>query len=286
MRTHDSHHRSAAMTLASSPVIVAGMHRSGTSLVAAMISSLGISMGERQLAADRNNRRGYFEDEDFLALNRRMLNACTPSDDGGHPDWGWTESERLDRDGFQAFRDEARALVAERARAGGVWGWKDPRTTLALDFWDSLLEGARYVLVYRHPWAVADSMQRLGADVFLRHPEYAYRIWAFYNRHLLEFHQRHRERSLLLSTEALLRQPERLAELLRERLGLEVAAVSLDSLIDPELFQSWGREDPLIPLVAAAHPECAALLAELDSCADLSGADLWRAAPLDGGRPT
>lgn len=63
------------MTPASSPVIVAGMHRSGTSLVASMISSLGIDLGEHQLTADRNNRRGYFEDVDFLALNRRMLNA-------------------------------------------------------------------------------------------------------------------------------------------------------------------------------------------------------------------
>jgi GT2 family glycosyltransferase len=253
------------------------MHRSGTSLVAAMISALGMNLGERQLAADRNNRRGYFEDVDFLALNRRMLNASTPSDDGGHPDWGWTESERLDRKGFEPFRPEAQVLVAARALVGGVWGWKDPRTTLALDFWDSLLEGARYVFVYRHPWAVADSMQRLSAEVFLRHPEYAYRIWTFYNRHLLEFYQRHRERSLLLSTEALLREPERLNELLRKRLGLEVGAASLGGLIDPALFQSWEPEDPLIPLVAAAHPECAALLAELDAAADFSGAALWSA---------
>lgn len=171
-------------------------------------------------------------------------------------------------------------------RSTGVWGWKDPHTTLALDFWDSLLAGARYVLVYRHPWAVADSMQRLGAEVFLRHPEYAYRIWTFYNRHLLAFHQRHRERSLLLSVEALLRQPERLVELLRERLGLEVAAAPLGSLIDPELFQSWGSEDPLIPLVAATHPECAALLAELDGAADLSGSSLWSAKPLARGAAT
>jgi len=251
-----------------------------------MISALGMNLGERQLAADRNNRRGYFEDVDFLALNRRMLNASTPPGDGGHPDWGWTESERLDPQGFEAFRPEAQALVAERSREGGIWGWKDPRTTLALDFWDSLLEDARYVFVYRHPWAVADSMQRLGADVFLRHPEYAYRIWTFYNRELLEFHQRHRERSLLLSTEALLREPEGLTELVCKQLGLEVGAASLIGLIDPAMFQSWGPEDPLIPLVAAAHPECTALLAELDSLADLSGADLWRVTPLDGEQPT
>jgi hypothetical protein len=50
-------------------------------------------------------------------------------------------------------------------------------------------------------------MQRLGKDVFLDHPEYAYRIWAFYNQHLLDFHRRHPDRSLLASTNALLKQP-------------------------------------------------------------------------------
>ncbi|HEY8019698.1 MAG TPA: glycosyltransferase [Thermoanaerobaculia bacterium] len=258
-----------------SPVVVTGMHRSGTSLVASLVADLGVGMGERQLAADRNNRRGYFEDVDFLALDRRMLEAASASGDGGHPDWGWTESERLDRQAFAGFRDEAEALVAARARTGDPWGWKDPRTTLALDFWSSLLDDARYVFVYRHPWAVADSMQRLGADVFLRHPEYAYRIWSFYNRQLLEFHRRHRDRSLLISAEALVGRPDRLAGLLRERLGLELGEGSSSEVVDADLIASWGVKDPLPPLVAAVHPECVALLGELDRAADLSGAGHW-----------
>jgi len=267
------------MTRPASPVVVAGMHRSGASLAASMLSALGIGMGERRLVADRKSRRGEFEDKGFLALNRRMLEAASAPDDGGRPDWGWTEGERLDRQAFGAFRQEAEALVAARARAGGPWGWKDPRTTLALDFWSSLLEDARYVFVYRHPWAVADSMQRLGAEVFLRHPEYAYRIWSFYNRQLLEFHRRHRDRSLLISSEALLGRPDRLAELLREHLGLEIGASSPGGAVEADRFQSWGAEDPLPALVAAVHPECVALLGELDRAADLSGAGLWPERP-------
>ncbi|HEX3529058.1 MAG TPA: glycosyltransferase [Thermoanaerobaculia bacterium] len=263
------------------PVVVAGMHRSGTSLVASILSSLGVGMGERQLAADRHNPRGYFEDLDFLALNREMLRAAASPDDGGHPDWGWTESERLDRDRFAAYRERAGELVVGHGRAAGtpLWGWKDPRSTLLLDFWDPLLAGARYVLVYRFPWEVADSMQRLGAEVFLRRPDYAWRIWAFYNRHLLDFHRRHRERSLLVSTDVVLREPSRLLALLQERLSLDPARARAEEIIDPELFQSPGADDPLIALAAAAHPDCAALLADLDAAADLSAAGLWSDAP-------
>lgn len=59
------------------------------------------------------------------------------------------------------------------------------------------------MLVYRKPWLVADSIQRLGADVFLRHPTWGYRIWQYYNTRLLDFYLRHRDRCLLIATDAL-----------------------------------------------------------------------------------
>lgn len=263
------------MRLETSSPVVAGMHRSGTSLVASILSDLGIAMGDSLLEPDANNPKGYFEDRAFLDLNRRMLAAATREDDGGHPDWGWSESEWLDRSRLQEFEDAARALVADRQQPGRRWGFKDPRTTLLLDFWDGLIENPFYVLVYRYPWEVADSMQRLGAAVFLRHPDYAYRIWAFYNSHLLDFTRRHRDRSLLLSTNALRRSPERVAELLCDRLGLNGAASRVGDLLEPHLFRHLEGDDPLIPLVDEAHPGCTALLAELDSTADLSSAGLW-----------
>jgi GT2 family glycosyltransferase len=267
-----------------SPVVVAGMHRSGTSLVAATLASLGVDMGGRQLAADRNNPRGYFEDLEFFALQREMLHDAAADGDGGHRDWGWTESEGLERGRFDAFRERARSLVAERdeaaRRAGTAWGWKDPRTTLALDFWDGLVPGAAYVLVYRHPWEVADSMQRLGAEVFLRRPDYAWRIWAFYNRHLLDFHLRAGGRSLLVSTDAVRREPARFLALLRDRLGLDSAGARAEDVFAPELLQSTAPDDPLVALAAATHPECARLLADLDGAADLPGSGTWSDRPL------
>src|SRR4051812_31176596 len=268
----------------SRPVVITGMHRSGTSLVASYLSSLGIHLGDRLIPADRRNPRGYFEDTGFVALHGRILRDATV-EEPGHRDWGWTESERLDRGVLARYAEEARALAASRAEGEGIWGWKDPRTSLLLDFWDEILEERPlYLLLYRLPWEVADSMQRLGADVFLRNPEWAYPIWTFYNRHLLDFHRRHPDRSLLVSANALLRDPALLAPLLREKLGLTVAGESLEAVLDRDLFISLEPRDPLVSLVAATSPRCVEVLAGLDAAAELPATGLWSASPLQGER--
>jgi len=74
------------------------MHRSGTSFVASLLAAWN------------------FEDAGFVELNRQMLVACTPAEEG-HRDWGWTESERFDAGQLPAFRDRVRG-ARRRARAG------------------------------------------------------------------------------------------------------------------------------------------------------------------------
>jgi 2-polyprenyl-3-methyl-5-hydroxy-6-metoxy-1,4-benzoquinol methylase len=264
------------------PVVITGMHRSGTSLAASYLSSLGIDLGNSLLAADVHNPRGYFEDTHFRQLQGKILTDITPNDDGGQRDWGWTENERLDRDRLARWAVPARTLAAARS---GLWGWKDPRTSLLLDFWNDILcDHALYILLYRFPWEVADSMQRSGTDLFLDHPEYACQIWNYYNRHLLDFYHRHPERSLLVSTNALLHQPERLSQLLRGKLALAVDEGSFENLRDRELFRSLDPGDPLISLMAAVSPQCTRLLADLDGSADLPSDGLWQASPLRGER--
>ncbi|MEO1087367.1 MAG: sulfotransferase family protein, partial [Acidobacteriota bacterium] len=74
-------------------------------MLTSIMAASGVHVGESLVPADQHNRKGYFEDVDFLSLNRRMLSECCDANDGGHPDWGWTESETLDRSRFSAYRD-------------------------------------------------------------------------------------------------------------------------------------------------------------------------------------
>ena len=50
----------------SGPIVITGMHRSGTSLLASLLRILGAPFGERLLPPSRANQPGYFEDVDFI----------------------------------------------------------------------------------------------------------------------------------------------------------------------------------------------------------------------------
>jgi glycosyltransferase involved in cell wall biosynthesis len=258
----------------STALVITGMHRSGTSLVASVMAGMGVEIGRDLFPADPRNPKGYFEDTEFLTFQRQMLQACSPAD-GGHPDWGWTPSEQLDRARFAAYRDAARSLADARTARFRTWGWKDPRTTLLLDFWEEILDDARYILLYRFPWEVADSMQRTGEEVFLRHPEWAHRIWVYYNRHLLDFYRRHAGRCLLASANALPAGFPRLMQLLSEKLGIRLPDGSPGDAFEPELFRTEDLSDPIVGLTAATSPRAFQLLEEIDALADLRAPAGW-----------
>lgn len=244
-----------------SPLIVTGMPRSGLSWV---VSGIG---KDRQVW-----------DEKILSLQRRMIETCCDASDQGYHEWGWMEGEQLDRGAWAQFIPEARQILLQRSQTN-YWGWADPRTTLLLDFWESLLPTARYILIYRFPWDVADSIQRQGVDIFLRQPEYAFRMWLFYNRRLLDFYRRHSERCVLLSANALSKSPRQLSALLESKLGTRVGEGDGGILFDLARFKTVEGDDPLIDLLGAASPEVITLLKEMDVSADISSSSLWRAAP-------
>lgn len=256
------------------PLIVAGMHRSGTSLMTAVVGALGVDLGDRLLDGDIHNAKGYFEDVDFLEFQRRILQERSPANDLGWPDWGWTESEQLNLQNLDAYLPDAKALIASRS-SQGLWGWKDPRTTLLLDFWADLLPNARYLLVYRFPWDVADSVLRVNHPTFVANPDYALRSWYIYNRSLLRFYEKHQDQSLLINVNAFLENPETGLKLLQTKLNLAIQADQaepevLSQIFDPKLFASLGWDYPLARSLYTIAPRYFSLLKALDQAADLS----------------
>jgi hypothetical protein len=250
------------------------MHRSGTSWISSILSDSGLNLGESLLPADRNNKKGYFEDLIFLDLNRKILNSCFTSEQGGFPDWGWSRSPNLDFSKLYQFETEALELIKVKSSQGCCWGWKDPRNTVLLDFWNKIIPEALYVFVYRFPWEVADSMQRLGAPEFLEHPGYAYKIWTFYNRLLLDFYHRHKDRSLLVSSNYLSLHPVELGPLLKDKLGLSLQIKRGDQNFDPQLFKSSFNLNAARGLIEIAFPEIKELLLKLEEVADLGSREL------------
>jgi len=140
-------------------VIVAGMHRAGTSAVARSLAALGFDLGPRLMSADiRMNARGFFEDIDIVARNDALL-ALQGAD--------WKSVALLDRvdwraQRFEQTRADARALLASRLTAQATFAWKDPRVPRLLPFWQEILAsegvGEGYVIAVRHPRAVIASL--------------------------------------------------------------------------------------------------------------------------------
>src|SRR5689334_19603510 len=109
--------------MGSEPVVVCilGMHSSGTSAIARIVNLLGVDFGPPEVAAParRANTKGLWELPRLTRLGERILNELggTWDDPPQLPD-GWQEDAALD-----AYRDEARELIAEAYGESSVWGW-------------------------------------------------------------------------------------------------------------------------------------------------------------------
>ena len=263
------------MTLASAikdiPIIITGMHRSGTSMITAYLENLGVNVGSDLMNADQNNPKGYFEDVEFLSLQRKMLIAGCKKGDDGHHDWGFTTGTPLNKSVFENYTSEARKIIQSREDLKSTWGWKDPRTSLMLDFWNGLIPNAYYILVFRNPWEVMRSMRNLKAEVFQSNPDYAFKIWKQYNEALLAFYKENKEKCILISANRFLQKPEALAELIQHKFKLEVLEEKKKdySFYSGDLFYKELARDEL--KLFKGNKEIRNVLVALHKEADLTG---------------
>lgn len=141
-------------------IIVLGMHRSGTSAVASAMSALGYYAGNQLLTKNYYNQKGYWEDSKLVALNDRLLSIfghaydsldLLPDDFVSHPE-------------VVLLKAEARSLLENKLVQNPFWVFKDPRICHLLTFWQPIFAelqiDVRYVLVFRHPLSVADSLNK------------------------------------------------------------------------------------------------------------------------------
>jgi hypothetical protein len=141
-------------------IIVLGMHRGGTSLVANLLHRWGAYAGQAQqlLAADQNNQQGYWEYLPLIQLNQQLLNSVGAS-------WfippGQDEEKAIENLAADpGYKRRAEQLLAEMRKGGQDWFWKDPRLTILLPFWKKMWGEAIYVVTVRHPLEIAMSLRK------------------------------------------------------------------------------------------------------------------------------
>lgn len=153
------------------PVIVAGMHRSGTSLLARLLDDLGLFVGK--------DLEAHAESRHFQRINKWMLQEVGARWD--HPE---TVAPLPDHPEIvEAMATHARFLLSSPRSADYMgwlaylrrrspvnlerpWGWKDPRNALLLPVWREVFPEARLVHIRRHGADVANSLRdRHGENI-------------------------------------------------------------------------------------------------------------------------
>ncbi|HRQ36676.1 MAG TPA: sulfotransferase [Chloroflexota bacterium] len=136
------------------PIIIIGMHRSGTTLLTRILSDLEVFVGP-QVSPN-------FEDVYFQQINRQLL-----ASEGAH----WANpmpfvSRLKDEKFIRQKATLAQSLLAEytthyqELASGQLWAWKDPRNTLTLPVWLTIFPEARVIHLIRNGIEVALSLQR------------------------------------------------------------------------------------------------------------------------------
>jgi hypothetical protein len=216
----------------SAGVFVLGMHRAGTSALAGAIGLLGVPLGTESAIkpASPVNPQGFWEIEPLTAFNEELLVAL-----GG----SWSSPPRLtgswQEDGrLEPYRERGRELFAE-LHPTPQWIWKDPRNSLLLPFWTSVL-AVKPILVISHR-SPLEIHRSLAARDGISKP-LALALWERYLRAALEAAEG--QRVLVLRYSALVADPrgacDRLAGFLKK------AGVSCDGASEDRLME-FLRDD-------------------------------------------
>ncbi len=144
-----------------------------------LLHACGLYLGPKDalMPPQADNPDGFWEHLGFVALNDELLDAL-----GGAWDLppkvnqNFSDAPRID-----SLRMKARLLI-EPFSSADCWGWKDPRNSLTLPFWQDLLPEMKTLIMVRNPLEVAYSMRKRNGTSYA----FGLRLWEIYNRRLIE----------------------------------------------------------------------------------------------------
>ena len=126
-------------------------------MITRLLNLCGLDLGpaDELLGPEESNPSGHFENKGFHKINEALLSRL-----GG----SWDNPPQFEKDwehdpSLEPLIREAR-LVLRHFSNKILWGWKDPRTTVSLPFWKSLIPDLRFVICVRNPLEVANSLAR------------------------------------------------------------------------------------------------------------------------------
>lgn len=142
-------------------VVVLGAGRSGTSAITRGVQAIGVELGEDLRPGGGKNPTGFFEDQELLAINKRLKKLLGIRGDSV----SLITPEQWQMPAVRALQQEAVETIRRRFGRYDLWGYKYGRTLRLLPFWlevyAALHLDARYVVALRNPISVARSRGKL-----------------------------------------------------------------------------------------------------------------------------
>ncbi len=211
-------------------VIVAGMHRSGTSALTRVLSLLGCSLPTNLLAANSGNETGYWEPAKIMELNDRLLASAG---------CGWDDWTAVPADWFQSLeaaghREEAAEIFKAEYPKARLTVLKDPRVCRLMPFWLDVLRDVGVdpvvAIPVRNPLEVVRSLaERDGSD-----PHHNRLLWT---RHVLDAERYSRGvPRYFCAYDTLLENWSAVMSQMSEALGVRWPRMSAQTVMDVEAF--------------------------------------------------
>lgn len=144
------------------PLIIIGMHRSGTTMITKMLEKLGFFMGSEQEV----NAESVF----FHHLNHWIMVQSNSAWDNPVPETFKNDFHKnnlkrvieLQLEGFKRYKYLGMDKFFKYKSIKNLdinWGWKDPVNTLNIGVWKSVFPNAKVLHIYRNPIDIAESLR-------------------------------------------------------------------------------------------------------------------------------
>lgn len=126
-------------------VVVLGSGRCGTSLTTGLLRQLSVKMVARHNPSHLNPK-GDFECMEAHAINSKIYNLAAGEDLGREPHWTPPPKARI-LEQADAVQNDIRSFLSGRQ---GLWGWKNPKTSLTIELFLPHLVNPRIIVVRRN----------------------------------------------------------------------------------------------------------------------------------------
>lgn len=136
-----------------SPVIILGMHRSGTTMITKMLENLGLFVG----AEKEVNNEALF----FWKINNWIFDLHTATSEKPYnlryknPGCEKVILESLEHfilsDKRKEYLGKHSSVFKNIKDVNFPYGWKDPKNTFTIDFWSAVFPNPKIIHIYRNP---------------------------------------------------------------------------------------------------------------------------------------